>query len=732
MVRISLRLRTMTACAALLGLGLAACGETETAEAPPAAAEDAAAAEAAPPAAEPEPERAYAAVDGERLVNADSEPGEWMSHGRTYGEQRFSPLDQIDTGNVGELGLAWSADLTTDRGQEATPIVVDGVLYVSEAWSKAAAYDAVTGELLWRYDPVVDGQWAVNACCDVVNRGVAVWEGKVFVGTIDGRLIALDAETGQELWDVLTVDLSMPYTITGAPRVVKGRVLIGNGGAELGVRGYVTAYDAETGAQDWRFYTVPGNPADGFENETMEMAAETWSGDDWWTLGGGGTVWDSMSYDPELDLLYIGVGNGAPWNHQVRSGGEGDNLFLASIVALDPDDGSYVWHYQSSPGETWDHTATQQMILADLTIDGRERQVIMQAPKNGFFYVLDRATGELISAEPFTEISWATHVDLETGRPAENPAARFYETGEPFISRQNPNGAHTWHSMAFNPETGLVYFPIHGSPFVFADGAEGFAASEMTTNQAVDFSQNAILDPAETLESTFGRLIAWDPVAQQEVWRVERAGPANGGALSTAGGLVFQGTGSGLFTALDAQTGATLWESPTQTGVLAAPISYAVDGEQYVAIAVGTGGSWGMIGGDSNMKGMVQANRSRILVYRLGGTATLPPAPELTLAAIDPPAPTGTDEQVGQGAGLYAVFCGNCHGGGVVQLGILPDLRRSVMLQTQEAFDAVVLEGALAATGMASFDAVLDPEGAEAIRAYIVARANEDAAAGAP
>ncbi len=705
---------SVSAAGAVLALILAACGETGPARGP---SQDASS--------------GPAAVNAARLVNADSEPGQWMSHGRTYDEQRFSSLDQINTENAGELGLAWFADLSTDRGQEATPIMVDGVLYVSEAWSKVNAYDAVTGRQLWHYDPEVDGQWAVNACCDVVNRGVAVWEGKVYVGTIDGRLIALDAETGAPLWDVLTVDRSMPYTITGAPRVVKGRVLIGNGGAEFGVRGYVDAYDAQTGALDWRFYTVPGNPELGFEDPILAIAAETWAGE-WWALGGGGTVWDAMSYDPDLDLLYIGVGNGAPWNHQVRSDGLGDNLFLASIVALRPDTGEYVWHYQSSPGETWDHTATQQMILADLVIEGQERQVIMQAPKNGFFYVLDRATGELISAEPFTPISWATHVDMATGRPVENPAARFYETGEPFVSQQNPNGAHTWHSMAFHPDTGLVYFPIHGSPFVFADGSDGFAPSAMTTNQAVDFSQNAILDAAQTLESTFGRLIAWDPVAQREVWRVERAGPANGGALATNGGLVFQGTGSGLFTALDAETGATLWESPVQTGVIAAPITYAVDGEQYVAIVAGTGGSWGIIAGPTNMKGYEQVNRSRVLVYRLGGTATLPPAVDPDLPPMNPPALTASSETVEHGGGLYAVFCGSCHGGGAVQMGILPDLRRSVRLNSQEAFDSVLLEGALAPTGMASFDAVLTPEDSEAIRAYIVARTHEDIAAGTP
>ena len=666
-------------------------------------------------------------VNAERLLNADNEPGQWLSHGRTYAEQRFSPLDRINTENVGELGLAWYADLDTQRGQEATPLMVDGVLYVSTAWSKVKAFDAVSGAPLWSYDPEVPGGWAVNACCDVVNRGVAVWEGKVYVGTIDGRLIALDAATGQPLWDVNTIDRSKPYTITGAPRVVKGKVLIGNGGAELGVRGYVSAYDADTGELAWRFYTVPGNPAEGFESPILEMAAETWSGE-WWRIGGGGTVWDSMAYDPELDLLYIGTGNGSPWNHTFRSEGEGDNLFLASIVALDPDDGSYVWHYQSTPGETWDHTATQQITIADLVIDGAERRVLMQAPKNGFFYVLDAASGELISAEKVTEIAWATHVDLETGRPVETPDARYNETGRPFLSTHNPNGVHTWHSMSYSPQTGWVYLPIHGTPFIFG-APETFDPVTMGTNLGTDFSGNATLDPDEVLASTYGRLIAWDPVAQREVWRVERAGQANGGALSTAGGLVFQGTGAGQFTALDAKTGTELWAAHAHTGIIAAPISYAVDGEQYVAVMAGTGGSWAVIGGATNMKGYALPNVSRLLVYRLGGTADLPDPPQFERPPIAPPPLTASEETIAVGAPLYETYCGTCHGAGVVGVGLLPDLRRSSYLHDPQAWAQVVVGGALEPNDMASFAPVLDAEEAQAVRAYVVMRANQDAAA---
>jgi quinohemoprotein ethanol dehydrogenase len=675
-----------------------------------------------------------AAVDAARLIAADSEPGQWLSHGRTYGEQRFSPLQQINRETVGRLGLAWFADLDTRRGQEATPLVADGVVYVSTAWSRVKAFDAATGRALWAYDPQVPGEWAVNACCDVVNRGVALWQGKVFVGSLDGRLIALDAATGQELWDVNTIDRTKPYTITGAPRVVKGNVLIGNGGAEFGVRGYVSAYDADTGELAWRFYTVPGNPANGFESPALEMASSTWSGE-WWTLGGGGTVWDSMAYDPDLDLLYIGVGNGSPWNHGLRSEGTGDNLFLASIVALDPDDGSYVWHYQTSPGETWDHTATQQIVVADLDINGMSRRVVMQAPKNGFFYVLDAKSGELISAEPFTAISWATHVSKETGRPVETPQARFYRTQQAFTSLQPPNGAHTWHSMSFSPVTGLMYIPIHMQEFIF-NHDPSFASSSMTTNlgirRGVQTADAAERDAAAqaALASARGRLIAWDPVTQREVWRSERDGPANGGALSTAGGLVFQGTGAGKFLALDSESGADLWSAETQTGVVAAPISYEVGGVQHVAVMVGTGGSWAMAGDEANAKGNDLPNISRLLVFALDGKAALPPAPPRPARELAPPPATATAATVAHGEAVFGTYCGRCHGrAGAANFGILPDLRYSALLATSEAWSGVVLGGQLAQNGMASFATVISADDSEAIRAYVTAQANAARAA---
>ncbi len=407
-----------------------------------------------------------ASVDATRISNAETEPGNWVTYGRTYSEQRFSPLTRITAANVKQLGLTWYADLDSNRGQEGTPLVIDGVLYVSVAWSIVKAFDAQTGRLLWSYDPAVPRALGVRGCCDVVNRGVAAWQGKIFVGTFDGRLVALDARTGRPVWSVMTVDASKPYTITMAPRVIKGRVVIGNSGNEYGVRGYVSAYDAETGKLVWRFYTVPGDPSKPFENEAMAMAAKTWSGE-WWKLGGGGSAWESISYDPTVNLIYLGTGNGTEWNQGYRSSSQGDNLFLSSIVAINADTGNYVWHYQVTPGDEWDFDAVQQLILADLTIDGTARQVLMQANKNGFFYVLDRKTGQLISANNFTPVTWTSGIDLKTGRPVEVPGIRYDRTGKRTELLPGALGAHSWQSMAFNPKTGLVYIPAQEIPMSY-------------------------------------------------------------------------------------------------------------------------------------------------------------------------------------------------------------------------------------------------------------------------
>lgn len=669
---------------------------------------------------------ASAAVDAARLVNADAEPGNWLTHGRTYSEQRFSPLDQINVENIGALGLAWSFDLDTNRGQESTPIVVDGRMFVTTAWSMVKALDAATGRLLWTYDPKVPRATGVKACCDSVNRGAAVWGNRVYLGTLDGRLVALDAGSGKVAWEVVTVDQSRSYTITGAPRIIDGKVIIGNGGAEFGVRGYVTAYDAGTGEQLWRFYTVPGNPADGFENHALEMAAKTWNGE-WWTQGGGGTVWDSMAYDPELDLLYIGVGNGSPWDRDIRSPGGGDNLFLSSIVALKAETGEYVWHYQTTPGDNWDYTATQHIILADLILEGTSRKVLMQAPKNGYFYVLDRATGELISANPFINLNWATGIDMSTGRPIENPGARYRTAGKPWIAMPGPAGAHSWQPMSFSPLTGLVYIPVQEAGFVYS-AVKDYKVNALGYNTGISMADASLPpDPAvrdQIIQGVVGHLAAWDPAAQKEVWRVQHEEAWNGGILTTAGNLLIQGKGAGEFVIYRADNGERLWSMDAQSGVLAGPVSYTVNGEQYIAVAAGWGGIFGVAPGPISHKASQKRNLSRVLAFKLNGAATLPPAAPLPERVLNPPEQSADAATIQQGWALYHGYCGACHGDSGVSSGVIADLRYSPMNLTAESWRAVVGEGNLKEKGMVSFAEVMDAAQIEAIRAYIVAQAH--------
>jgi PQQ-dependent dehydrogenase (methanol/ethanol family) len=676
-------------------------------------------------------ERGPAQVDGARIAAADKEPGNWLAHGRTYSEQRFSPLERINAGNVKDLGLDWWQEIKsrTARGLEATPIVVDGVIYVSGAWSHVLALEAKTGKLLWQFDPQIPGAYAGKGCCDVVNRGVAVWGGKVFLGAYDGRLIALDAKTGAKVWETLTVDQSQDYTITGAPRVVKGKVIIGNGGAEFGVRGYVSAYDADTGKLAWRFYTVPGNPKDGFESKTVEMIAKTWSGE-WWKFGGGGTVWDSIAYDPELDLLYIGVGNGSPWNYKIRSDGQGDNLFLVSIVALRPDSGEYVWHFQQVPGEDWDYTATQHMILADLQLDGKPRKVLMQAPKNGFFYVLDRATGEFLSGTPYATVTWATGLDPKTGKPIEKPEARHSTLGKPALVLPGPGGAHNWHPMSYSPKTGLVYIPAleAGFPYVPHDPATFQRRPGVVWNFGIDPAGAALPEDEATRKairaSTKGRLVAWNPVERKPAWVVEHPLSWNGGVLATAGGLVFQGNGKGRFVAYDAGSGKLLWEFFAQTGIVAPPVTYEVDGEQYVTVLAGWGGAIPLLAGDLVVEA-AHGGTNRVLTFKLGAKGELPPLKSVA-RKIDPPPAAAAKETVDRGRALYQQYCAGCHGDTAVSGGVVVDLRYGPSLGNADAWKAIVLDGTMVANGMVAFSRYLKPEEVEVIRAYVIKRAHDE------
>jgi len=695
--------------AAILSLAGCSGNEADTAaQAPPSAAAQTEA---------PATPAAFAQVTQQRLDNAPAEPSQWMMVGGTYEERHYSPLAEINRDNVGQLDLGWYADYDTNLSQQGTPLYVDGVLYVSTAWSTVYAYDARTGAELWHYDPQTPKEIAIKVCCGIVNRGIAAFEGKIYVGTLDGYLIALDAKTGEEAWRKLTVNPDEQYTVTSAPRVVKGQVLIGNSGSEFGVRGYLGAYDARTGEDRWRVYTVPGNPELGFENPQMELAAKTWSGD-WWKLGGGGTVWDAIVYDEASNLVIFGTGNGTPWDQRARDPSGGDNLFVASILAVDADTGEYAWHYQTTPGDTWDYDAMAPMMLLDLEFDGEMRHVVAQANKNGMFYVLDAASGELLKADAFTEVNWNTGVDMTTGRPIEVPEAR-YDRDNIFNLAPGVQGGHGWHANAWNPETGLVYIAAQRAYFVMRS-AETFTPNPQGTNLAIDMGASLVYyrDNPNAEREFVGYVSAWDPVAGKEVWRSEENNGPTGSILSTAGGLVFSGGGNNTneFRAYDTRSGEKLWSFDTQTGMVAAPITYELDGKQYVAASVGI-----------NQAGNYYApNHSRLLVFSLDGNASLPTPVSFTPPPLNPPAATAPAEQVAAGQDVYNNNCAICHGnGGAARGANFPNLMVSPMLHSQEGFDSIVLGGTRQQRGMVSFADRLSADNTAAIRAYLVARANE-------
>ena len=654
-------------------------------------------------------------VDGASIQANTAKTEQWPSVGLDYAETRFSKLNQVNTKNAKDLGLVWSYDLESTRGIEATPLVVDGVMYVSAAWSVVHAINAKTGERLWTYDPKVSkGAEGFKGCCDVVNRGVALWKGKVFVGAYDGRLIALDAATGKEAWSKNTIEGEKgSYTITGAPRVYKGKVIIGNGGAEYGVRGYITAYDADSGDQKWRFYTVPGDPAKPYESKAMADAAKTWDpAGKYWEHGGGATVWDTMAFDPELNTMYIGTGNASPWSAKERSPAGGDNLYIASIVAINPDTGEYKWHYQETPSDNWDYTSTQPMILADMKIDGKKRKVILHAPKNGFFFVIDRTNGKFISAKNFVPVNWATGYD-KNGRPIEIAAAR--EGDKPYDAIPGPFGAKNWMPMSYNPQTGLAYFPAQHIPLVLLDNKDwkfnkaepGAPMSGMGWNLA------KLFPPTAPESKPFGRLIAWDPVKQKEAWRVEQVSPWNGGTLTTAGNLVFQGTADGRMVAYNAKDGSKLWESPVGTGVVAAPMTYMLDGKQYVSVAVGWGGVYGLMNRATEHQGP-----GTVFTFAVGGTAKMPDFVAYQQGKLvqgveyDP-------KKVDAGAALYVGNCLFCHGvPGVDRGGNIPNLgyRDASIISNLDKF---VFKGPAFDRGMPDFTGKLTSDDVQAIKAFI-------------
>ena len=688
-------------------------------------------------------------ITAERLLAINSEPGSWLTGGRDYQQSYYSPLNNINKSNVQKLGFAWQYEVDTTHGFEATPLVVDGMMYTSGPKGAVYTLDAKTGAPLWNFEPKIDTSVLRKASTgSPVNRGVAIWEGSVYVASLDGYLYALDAATGDTLWKVDTItERDRGYSITGAPCMAKDLVVIGNSGADLDARGYVTAYDSKTGEQHWRFFTVPGDPKHGFEHLELEAAAKTWDPNSLWETGLGGTVWDGMAYDPKLNLLYIGTGNAVPFPRKLRSPAGGDNLFVSSILAINPDTGRLVWHYQTTPGDNWDYTATQKMILADLMIEGRSRQVIMQAPKNGFFYVLDRVTGEFLSAEPYVQVNWASHVNKNTGRPVETEQAEYFN--EPKLIFPSMYGGHNWQPMAYNPDTGLVYIPAiemaaifakQDKPFEYQKGGYNFAiAPVFPTSDGVK-----TMDGKNELPSNFpslseltvgqpdytprGFLRAWDPVKQKLVWEVETSGQwvghkfaswNGGGVMTTAGGIVFQGRGTGELIVLDAQSGQQLHSIDVGTSMMAAPMTYAMDGEQYVAIMAGLGGT---IGGNypSGSAAHKYGNKGRIIVFKLGGDS-VPHPPELSRHAMAFPIPPvkrrGTPIQVDMGRDLFQRNCSKCHTNS--GSGGIPDLRK-MRASTHDEFMDIVLKGIRADRGMGNFEGLLSIEETETIQMYLI------------
>lgn len=634
----------------------------------------------------------------------------------------YSNLDLINDGNIEKLGLAWHYDIDVGGSSLTAPVAVDGVLYFAAGASTIHAMDAVTGKLLWKYDAQAREAAGQKLRAGWGSRGIAYANGKVFTGTIDGRLIAIDAKSGKVLWSAQTTEKDDGCYITGAPWVFKDKVIIGHGGADFAaVRGYVTAYDQATGKQAWRFFTVPGDPSKGFEHKAMEMAAKTWTGE-WWKYGGGATVWNAMAYDPEYNRIYIGTGNGAPWNQKVRSPGGGDNLFVCSIVALDADTGEYVWHYQTNPGETWDFNSDMDMELTTLKIDGKDRRVLMHAPKNGYFYVIDRENGKLISANNYVPVNWAKGIDVKTGRPIENPEARFPD-GKAMIVYPSPFGAHNIEAMSFSPDTGLVYIPAMDQGRVYVD-QKPLDSFKFAEGQRI---RNGIGAPPPDLKprKSTSFLVAWNPLTQSEAWRVPLQGPrGSGGTAATAGNLVFAGRGSGQFTALDAKSGKLLWSFDAETAVMAQPITYLAKGKQYVTVIAGAR--------FASAQGFKQewsyADQTwRVLTFAIGGTDKLPATVHGTQPIVDDPTFRVDPARVKAGDGIYADRCAICHGVNALSGGTGPDLLRSMMPLDATAFASVLTEGVLISRGMPRFEDLSAAE-LDDLRHYIRQRAREQSA----
>lgn len=687
-------------------------------------------------AAEKPAAKALGSIDRARLLAADQSPGDWLTSGRDFGKTHFSPLDQINKGTAARLGFAWEYATNTTRGLEATPIVVDGVLYTSGQAGKVYALHADSGAQIWAFDPQSDGQVSRYACCDDVNRGVAVWGGLVYVASLDGRLFALNASTGEQVWVVDTfISKDRGYTSTGAPEVAGNVVVIGNAGADYDARGYVSGYDLKTGKLAWRFFVVPHDPALGpQEHPELDDALKTWDPKSRWDVGGGGTPWGALTYDPELNLLYVGTGNAALFNWHERSPSGGDNLYLCSILAINPDTGRLVWHYQETPRESWDYTSVQPIMLANLKVDGVERKVLMHAPKNGFFYVLDRATGKVLRAEKYVPLNWATHVDLATGRPEIDTKAVDYKDGPKWVVPSGMGG-HSWNPMSYDASKGIVYIPTIEGGAVTADLTKGHEYRPKRTNSGTSilFGDLLLLNPERMpgpmgtaladvqkrgLHQSYSALKAFDPVTGKVAWeRRTTDWWDRAGLLGTAGGLLFQGDDKGFFRVLDADTGAVLKEIEVGSPIMAAPMTYTVDGVQYVAVMAAWGGG-GWFAPHATSAAVKRGNAGRILAFKLdGGAAPLPPVLGDPPPMVEPPQQTADAATIARGAGMFRGSCGMCHAN--VPNGMTPDLRR-MSAATQGVFQDIVRGGALRLRGMPQWDDVFSVEDVDAIHAYLI------------
>ena len=710
--------RVVTSATLLLGLAMTACHRAPPADATP-----------APRAG---------AVDARRLAAADTEPNQWFTPGRDGQGSYHSPLVDINAANAARLGFAWEYALGTRRGLEATPVVVDGVLYAPGNFGRVYALDAANGREKWVYDPQVDGQWGRYACCDAVNRGVAVWQGRVYVGALDGYLHAIDAATGQRIWKTDTLPqrgTQHPYSITVAPVIAGDEIIIGSSGADFaGVRGYVAAFDLASGALRWRFYTVPRDPRHGPQDQPhLEKALATWDKRHDWDAGSGGaTVWDGISYDPELRLVYIGTGNGAPYN--IKEGGRrgGADLYAASIIAVKAGTGELAWYYQTTPADRWDYDSTQKMILADLDFGQGPRKVLMQAAKNGFFYVLDRSTGELLAAHQFAFVNWTLGLDPKTHRPRPNPRAEYFN--EPRLIFPGMAGAHSWQPMSFDPKSKLVFIPTIEQPFIELDSGqrpaglvEGYFTVPGLTPEGYDpAALRNLYGPLPTLAAlgagipapaaTRGMLRALDPVSGKLTWEQPSATGWDGGVLSTAGNLVFQGDARGWLNVYQADSGQLLARVDLGTSVMAAPMTYRVGDTQYVTVLAGYGGGNIGVPFPPDSAAYRYGNAGRIIALKLGGGAVPKPEPLGDQSFAEPPPRPTAAAQMVRGEVLYNRYCSRCH---VFGRSVLPDLRRMAPA-TDRIFYDIVLNGAYVGKGMARWDDVLSQADAVAIHAYIV------------